>query len=69
MVRLSQEYPTLLVPISLNQDFLRRKGYIQLTLSHCCLPLKEVRTGTQAGLEAEAEAKTMEGYYLQACFP
>jgi hypothetical protein len=30
---------------------------------------KEVRTGTQAGQEAGADAETMEGCYLPACFP
>jgi hypothetical protein len=44
-----------------------RKGFIQLTLPCCCSLPKEVRTGTQAGQEADAEA--MEGYYLLACFP
>ena len=30
---------------------------------------KEVRTGTQAGLEAGADAEAMEGYSLLACLP
>jgi hypothetical protein len=30
---------------------------------------KEVRAGTQAGHEAGADAETMEGCYLLACFP
>jgi hypothetical protein len=30
---------------------------------------KEVRTGTQAGEEAGADAEAMEGCYLQAYFP
>ena len=30
---------------------------------------KEVRTGTQAGLEARADTKAMEGCYLLAYFP
>jgi len=30
---------------------------------------KEVRTGTQEGQEAGADAEAMEGYYLLACFP
>jgi hypothetical protein len=30
---------------------------------------KEVRTGTQAGQEAEADAEALEGYSLLACFP
>jgi hypothetical protein len=29
---------------------------------------KEVRTGTQAGQEAGADAEAMEGCYLLACF-
>jgi hypothetical protein len=39
---------------------LRTKGFIQLTLPHCCSSPKEVRTGTHAGqgrnLEAGADA-------------
>jgi hypothetical protein len=31
--------------------------------------IKEVRTGTQAGQEAEADAEAMEGCYLLACLP
>jgi hypothetical protein len=30
---------------------------------------KEVRTGTQAGQEAGADAEAMEGFSLLACFP
>jgi hypothetical protein len=30
---------------------------------------KEVRTGTQVGQEAGADAEAMEGCYLLACFP
>ena len=30
---------------------------------------KEVRTGTQAGQEAGADAEAMEGCYLLACLP
>jgi hypothetical protein len=48
---------------------LGRKGLIQLTLPHCCSSPKEVRTGTQAGQEAGADAEAMEGCYLLACFP
>jgi hypothetical protein len=47
---------------------LGRKGFIRLTLPHCCSSPKEVRTGTQAGQEAGADAETMEGCYLLACF-
>ena len=38
----------------------KAKGFIQLTLPHCCSPSKEVRTGTQAGQEAGADAEAME---------
>jgi hypothetical protein len=48
---------------------LGRKGFIQLILSHCCSSLKEVRTGTQASQEAEADAEAVEGCSLLACFP
>jgi hypothetical protein len=48
---------------------LGRKGFIQLIFPHCFLSLKKVRTGTQAGQEAGADAEAMEDYYLLACFP
>ena len=48
---------------------LGRKGFIRLTLPNCYLSLKEVRTGTQAGQEAGADAEAMEGCFLLACFP
>jgi hypothetical protein len=48
---------------------LGRKGFIRLTLPYCCSSPKEVRTGTQAGQEAGADAEAMEGYSLLACFP
>jgi hypothetical protein len=48
---------------------LGRKGFIQLTLPHCCSSSKEVRTGTQTGQEAGADAEAMEGCSLLACFP
>jgi hypothetical protein len=47
---------------------LGRKGFIQLTLPYCCSSPKEVRTGTQAGQKAGADAETMEGSFLLACF-
>jgi hypothetical protein len=47
---------------------LGRKGFVQLTLPYCCSSPKEVRTGTQAGQEAGADAEAMEGCYLLACF-
>jgi hypothetical protein len=43
---------------------LGRKGFIQLTLLHCCSSLKEVRTGTQTGQKAGADAEAMEGCSL-----
>jgi len=36
---------------------LGRNGFIQLTLPYCCSSWKEVRTGTQAGQEAGADAE------------
>jgi hypothetical protein len=48
---------------------LGRKGFIQLTLSTLLFITKEVRTGTQAGQEAGADAEAMEGCSLLACFP
>jgi hypothetical protein len=48
---------------------LGRKGFIQLTLPYCCPSLEEVRTGTQAGQEAGADAEAMEGCSLLACVP
>jgi hypothetical protein len=41
---------------------LGRKGFIHFTLPYCCSSPKEVRTGTQAGQEAGADAEAMEGY-------
>ena len=41
-----------------------RKVFIELILSHCSSSLKEIRTGTQAGQEAGADAKAMEGGLL-----
>jgi hypothetical protein len=48
---------------------LGRKGFVQLTLPYCCSSPKDVRTGTQAGQEAGADAEAMEGCFLLACFP
>jgi hypothetical protein len=42
---------------------------IKLGSLHCCSSPKEVRTGTQAGQEAGADAEAMERCYLLACFP
>jgi hypothetical protein len=36
--------------------------------SICCSSPKEVRTGTQAGQKAEADAEAMEGCSLLPCF-
>ena len=46
---------------------LERKGFIQLTFPHCSSSVKEVRTGTQAGQKAGADAEAMEGCSLLAC--
>jgi hypothetical protein len=111
MVLLSQEYPTMLVPICLSQGFYSwtkhhdqeaswgGKGlfglhfHIAVCLSQgfflhkhhnqeavgeervystytsiLLFITKEVRTGTQAGQEAGADAEAMEGCSLLACF-
>jgi hypothetical protein len=49
---------------------LGRKGFIRLTymLTCCYSSSKEVRTGTQAGQGAGADAEAMEGCSLLACF-
>jgi hypothetical protein len=46
-----------------------KKGFIQLTLPHCCSSLKEVRTGTQTGQKAGADAEAKEGCFLLTCLP
>jgi hypothetical protein len=56
-------------PNIMTKKQLGRKGFIQLTLPYCNSSLKEIRTGTQAGQEAGANAETMEGCSLLACFP
>jgi hypothetical protein len=48
---------------------LGRKGFILLALPYCCSSPKEIRTGTQAGQEAEAGTEAIEGCFLLACFP
>jgi hypothetical protein len=48
---------------------LGRKGFIPLTLPYCCSSPKEVRTGTQAGQKAGADAEAMEWCFLLACLP
>jgi hypothetical protein len=47
---------------------LGRKGFIQLTFPLFCSSPKEVRTGTQAGQEAGADAEAMEDvtYWLDS---
>jgi hypothetical protein len=44
---------------------LERKGFIQLTLPHCCSSPKEVRTGTQSGQEAGANVEAVEEFDTQ----
>jgi hypothetical protein len=44
------------------------KGFIQLTLPHCYSSTKKIRTGTQAGQEAGADAEAIEGCSLLPCF-
>jgi hypothetical protein len=53
--------------ISWPRNKLGRKGFIQLTLPHCCSLPKEVKTGTQTGQEAETDAEAMKGCYFLAC--
>jgi hypothetical protein len=43
---------------------LSRKEFIQLTFPHCCSSPQEVRTGTQAGQKAGADAEAMEGFFF-----
>jgi hypothetical protein len=38
------------------QRNLERKGFIQLTLPHCCSSLKAVSTGTHTGEEVEVRS-------------
>jgi hypothetical protein len=40
----------------MTKKYLGKKGFIQLTPPHCCSSPKKVRTGTQAGQEAGADA-------------
>jgi hypothetical protein len=47
---------------------LGRKGFILVTPPHCCSSPKEVRTGTQAGQGAGADAEIMKGYLLTGLF-
>jgi hypothetical protein len=54
----------------MNKKQLGKKGFIQLTYTSILLFItKEVRTGTQAGQEAGADAEAMEGCSLLACLP
>jgi hypothetical protein len=48
---------------------LGRRGFIRLTLPYCCSSPRDVRTGTQAGQEAGADAEAMEECSLLVCFP
>jgi hypothetical protein len=43
---------------------LGKKGFIQLTPPKHCSLLKEVRTETQSGQEAGADAEAMEGFFF-----
>jgi hypothetical protein len=47
---------------------LGREEFIQLTFPYCCSSPREVRTGTQAGQKAGADAEAMEGCSLLDCF-
>jgi hypothetical protein len=67
--------PSVLVRVSITaqtswpRSKLGRKGFIWLTLPYCCSSPKEVRTGTQTGQEAGADAEATEECSLLACFP
>jgi hypothetical protein len=54
------------VQTSWSRSKLGRKGFIQLTLPHCCSSPKEVRTRTQAGQDIGADAEAMERCYWRA---
>jgi hypothetical protein len=80
IIRLSQEYPTLLVLICVCQGFYsctnimtkKQVGEERVYSAYTSILLfftKEVRTGTQAGQKAGADAETMEGCSLLACLP
>jgi hypothetical protein len=43
--------------------------YSAYKFPYCCSLVKEVRTGTQEGQGAGADAEAMEGWSLLACFP
>ena len=69
MVRLSQEYPTMLEPICLSQGFYactnimtkKQVGEERVYLAYTSILLfitKEVRTGTQASQKAGADAES-----------
>jgi hypothetical protein len=64
-----KEIPYVLVRVSIPRSKFGRKGFIQLTLPRCCSSSKKVKTGTQTGQEAGADAEAMEGCFLLACFP
>ena len=70
----------MLVPICLSQGFyswtnimtkkqIEEEKVYSPYISTLLFITKEVRTGTQAGQEAEADAEAMEGCSLLACFP
>jgi hypothetical protein len=75
MVRLSQENPTMLVPICLSQGFYfctnvmtkKQVGEERVHLAYTAILLlitKEVMTGTQAGQEAGADTGAIEGCFF-----
>jgi hypothetical protein len=53
----------------LQQSLTSDENHSKLTLPYCSSSPKEVRTGTQAGQEAGADAEAMEGCSLLACLP
>jgi hypothetical protein len=62
----------VLVRVSIpGQNIMTKKqvGEERVTLPHCCSSLKEVRTRTQAGQGAGADAEAMKGCSLLACLP
>jgi hypothetical protein len=75
MIRLSQEYPTLLVPIYLSQGFYsytnimtkKQVGEERVYLAYTSM-LLFITKGTQAGQKVGADAEVMEGCSLLACF-
>jgi hypothetical protein len=69
MVRLSQEYPTLLVPICLSQGFYSCTNIMTKKQIGEERVYSAYNSITQTGQEAGADAEAMEGCSLLACFP